>query len=151
MIYPEPRYLPGGDRYMLVEFGNEMNLELNFMAQGLAAAILEARIAGVIETAPCFASMLVHYEPEIIGFDDLRAELSRLGSELATSWGRFGIPLAVVLIFLVLLLWAPIAALETPLGIVLFGVVIAGGALAVARSSVLAKGRSGGSGHWNAR
>jgi urea carboxylase len=78
MIYPEPRYLPGGDRYMLVELGNEMNLELNFMAQGLAAAILEARIAGVIETAPCFASMLVHYEPEIIGFDDLRTELSRL-------------------------------------------------------------------------
>ena len=36
MIYEKPRYLPGGDRYMLIEFGNEMNLELNFMAQGLA-------------------------------------------------------------------------------------------------------------------
>ena len=78
MIYPEPRYLPGGDRYILVEFGNEMNLELNFMAQGLAAAIAEARIKGVIETAPCFASMLVHYEPELIGFDDLTSELAKL-------------------------------------------------------------------------
>jgi urea carboxylase len=85
MIYPEPRYLPGGDRYILVEFGNEMNLELNFMAQGLAAAIAEARITGVIETAPCFASMLVHYEPELIGFDDLTAELSRLVAGLGPS------------------------------------------------------------------
>ena len=39
MIYEKPRFLPGGDRYMLIEFGNEMNLELNFMAQGLAGAI----------------------------------------------------------------------------------------------------------------
>jgi urea carboxylase len=85
MIYSEPRYLPGGDRYMLVEFGNEMNLELNFMAQGLAAAIVEARIAGIIETAPCFASMLVHYEPELIGFDDLRSELSKLVAGLGPS------------------------------------------------------------------
>jgi KipI family sensor histidine kinase inhibitor len=85
MIYPEPRYLPGGDRYILVEFGNEMNLELNFMAQGLAAAIAEARITGVIETAPCFASMLVHYEPELIGFDDLVVELGRLVAGLGPS------------------------------------------------------------------
>jgi len=66
MIYDEPRFLPGGDRYMLIEFGNEMNLELNFMAQGLATAIGAQRIGGVIETAPCFASMLIHYEPDDI-------------------------------------------------------------------------------------
>ena len=49
MIYKEPRYLPGGDRYMLIEFGNEMNLELNFMAQGLASAIEKSRNGGVID------------------------------------------------------------------------------------------------------
>ena len=42
MIYSEPRFLPGGDRYVLIEFGNEMNLELNFIAQGLATAIAAA-------------------------------------------------------------------------------------------------------------
>ena len=76
MIYETPAFLPGGDRYMLIEFGNEMNLELNFMAQGLAAAIAEQRTKGVIETAPCFASMLVHYEPDEISFADLRASWS---------------------------------------------------------------------------
>ncbi len=60
MIYEEPRYLPGGDRYMLIEFGNEMNLELNFKAQGLADAIEEQKIKGVIETAPC---LRLHADP----------------------------------------------------------------------------------------
>ena len=51
---------------MLIEFGNEMNLELNFLAQGLAAMIAAQKIAGVVETAPSFASLLVHYEPDEI-------------------------------------------------------------------------------------
>ena len=56
MIYDEAKFLPGGDRYVLIEFGNEMNLELNFLAQGLAAAIEQSKTKGVIESAPCFAS-----------------------------------------------------------------------------------------------
>ncbi len=85
MIYEEPRYLPGGDRYMLIEFGNEMNLELNFKAQGLATAIEEEKTKGVIETAPCFASMLVHYEPDDIKFEDLKREMGRLIDSLGPS------------------------------------------------------------------
>lgn len=85
MIYEEPRFLPGGDRYMLIEFGNEMNLELNFTAQGLAGAIEEQKTKGVIETAPCFASMLIHYEPEDISFDDLQAEMGKLIGSLGPS------------------------------------------------------------------
>lgn len=85
MIYDEPRFLPGGDRYMLIEFGNEMNLELNFLAQGLATAIAEQGIAGVIETAPCFASMLIHYEPDDISFPDLDREMRRLIESTGSS------------------------------------------------------------------
>ena len=85
MIYERPRFLPGGDRYMLIEFGNEMNLELNFMAQGLASAIVEAKTKGVIETAPCFASMLVHYDPDLIGFADLEKEMTALIANLGGS------------------------------------------------------------------
>ena len=38
-IYDTPKFLPAGDKYMLIEFGNIMNLELNFTAQNLAKAI----------------------------------------------------------------------------------------------------------------
>lgn len=85
MIYEEPKFLPGGDRYILIEFGNEMNLELNFKAQGLATAIEEQKTKGVVETAPCFASMLIHYEPEEIGFADLKTEMTRLIDSLGPS------------------------------------------------------------------
>ncbi|MGD9764008.1 MAG: allophanate hydrolase subunit 1 [Candidatus Binatia bacterium] len=78
MIYEEPRLLPGGDRYLLIEFGNEMNLELNFMGHSLAKAIESAQMPFVIETAPCFASTLVHYDPEQIDYDDLRKEMRAL-------------------------------------------------------------------------
>lgn len=85
MIYERPTFRPGGDRYILIEFGNEMNLELNFMAQGLATAIAEQKTKGVIETAPCFASMLIHYEPDEISYADLSRELERLIAALGPS------------------------------------------------------------------
>ncbi len=44
MIYDEPRCAPGGDRFMLIEFGDELSLELNFFSQGLARAAEEQEI-----------------------------------------------------------------------------------------------------------
>jgi urea carboxylase len=85
MIYERPKFLPGGDRYILVEFGNEMNLELNFIAQGLATALGHERTKGVIETAPCFASLLIHYEPDDVSFGDLVTEVTKLSAALGPS------------------------------------------------------------------
>jgi len=84
-IYDIPKFLPAGDKYMLIEFGNVMNLELNFTAQNLAKAIKDNKVKGVYETSPCFASMLVHYEPEEIKFNDLKKELKILVDSLGPS------------------------------------------------------------------
>lgn len=84
MIYEEPRFLPGGDRYMLIEFGDEMNLELNFRGQDLAQHVESEKTKGVLETAPCFASTLIHYDPDVISFSDLRREMSRLIDSLGS-------------------------------------------------------------------
>jgi len=83
--YAEPKFLPGGDKYLLVEFGNVMNLELNFKAQGLAKAIGIAKIKGVYESLPCFASMIVHYNSDEIKFNDLKKELVELVKSLKSS------------------------------------------------------------------
>ena len=85
MIYETPTFSPGGDRYMLIEFGDEMNLDLNFLGQGLAEALDGGTIPGVIETAPCFATTLIHYEPEIIAYVDLKQEVSRLIDSLGPN------------------------------------------------------------------
>ena len=84
-IYDTPKFLPAGDKYMLIEFGNIMNLELNFTAQNLAKAIKDNKVKGVYETSPCFASMLVHYEPDEIKFHDLKKELKSLVDSLGPS------------------------------------------------------------------
>jgi len=74
---------PAGDRYVLVELARTMDLESNFRAQGLAVALAAARINGLIDLAPCFASVLVEYDCDCIAFADLRREieavLGRLG------------------------------------------------------------------------
>ena len=82
MIYEEPRFLPSGDRFMLVEFGNELNFELSFVSQELAQEIVDKKIHGVIETAPFPATLLLHYEPDDISFDDLQTEVTRLIASL---------------------------------------------------------------------
>jgi len=84
-IYDKPKFLPGGDKYMLIEFGNVMDLELNFTAQNLAQAIQDHKVTGIYETAPCFASMLVHYEPEEIKFNDLKNEMKSLIDSLGPT------------------------------------------------------------------
>ena len=85
MIYDEPRFRPGGDRFLEIEFGDELNLELNFRAQGLGQALTRERIKGVIEIAPFFASALVHYDPDLVTFDDLKTELLRLINAVASA------------------------------------------------------------------
>ena len=85
MIYDEPRFLPGGDRFLLIELGNEMSLGLNFTAHGLAHAIARARPRGVIETAPAYASLLVHYDPGAVSFDRLTAEMGDIFHSLGPA------------------------------------------------------------------
>ena len=80
-----PKFLIGGDKYMLIEFGNIMSLELNFMAQNLAQIIKENKVKGVYETAPSFASILIHYNPDKIKFNDLKKEIQLLCNSLGSS------------------------------------------------------------------
>ena len=84
-VYDEPIFKPGGDRYMFIEFGNVMDIEINFIAQNLAKSIKDKKIKGIYETAPCFASMLIHYNPDEIRFNDLKNEMKSLIKSLGPT------------------------------------------------------------------
>lgn len=61
---PGVTYRQAGDRGVLVEFGEmEFDLALNFLVQGLDGALRAIPLAGVIETAPGFRSILVSFDP----------------------------------------------------------------------------------------
>jgi urea carboxylase len=85
MIFDKAEFRPGGDRALLMLLGDEMSFELNFMVHGLARAIRESRIAGVVELIPEMASILVSYDPDLIAYDDLVAELDAIQGAMARS------------------------------------------------------------------
>ncbi len=59
MRFEEPKYLPGGDHFMLVQFGDDASIDLNFMALGLTAALKEDATKGVVDTNPSYNSLVV--------------------------------------------------------------------------------------------
>jgi urea carboxylase len=99
MIYDQPRFYLGGDRYIEVELGDEMSFELNFAVHGLVAAIRQAKIDGIIELIPEMASLQISYDPDRISFKDVTKEILRLhagqgkGADVELDSRLFYVPL----------------------------------------------------------
>jgi hypothetical protein len=104
-----------------------------------AWGILTSLIVDLSAAAVGLGSLLILWAALLGSRGPAPAFRRRLGRLLSTPRRRLAMLLALVLAILTLLLWAPIAALESALGIVLFALVIGGGALAVGRSSVREK------------
>ncbi len=63
MIYEEPRFLPGGDKAIFVEFGDVIDPQVNRRVQHLMLSTQKTGIPGVIEMVPTYRSLLVYFEP----------------------------------------------------------------------------------------
>ena len=85
MIYKEPRFLPGGDKAIFVEFGDTIEPELNRRVRNLMLAIQKEKITGVVEIVPAYRSLLIYYEPLQISPKELREILSQLAQRLEES------------------------------------------------------------------
>jgi urea carboxylase len=82
--FPEPVIAPNGDRFVLIEFGDDSGLRLNLQARGFAQAVDDAKIPGIIETNPGFNSVLVEYDWRQISYDDLVREALALADDIGT-------------------------------------------------------------------
>lgn len=92
---PPPRLLPSGDAAITVEFGRIIDEQANRRVLALDRALTDAPIDGVTETVPTYRSLLVHYDPVRIGFDELGerlAALARLPVQPTTEVRRWRIP-----------------------------------------------------------
>ena len=78
MDYNQPRFLPGGDKALFIEFGNAITPELSSQVRHMLLAIQKARIPGIIEAVPTYRSLLVHYNPLQISYKGLRDRLELL-------------------------------------------------------------------------
>lgn len=68
----KPKIVPLGDAALLVQLGNEINVEINHRVQTLAALIDSAQLDGVIETVPAYSTLLIHYDPLVLTGSQIR-------------------------------------------------------------------------------
>lgn len=74
--------LVSGDRAVSVRLGKEISLEVNGRVLLLQDELDKNPIEGVTETVPTYASLMVHYRPEVISFGELKSELLKRAAEL---------------------------------------------------------------------
>ncbi|OGL14776.1 MAG: hypothetical protein A3K12_14315 [Candidatus Rokubacteria bacterium RIFCSPLOWO2_12_FULL_71_19] len=77
-IHPKPRFLSCGDLAVSVELGDEISREVNARVLALEYLIQQKALAGVTETVPTFRSLLVYYDPLVVGYEALCATLGSL-------------------------------------------------------------------------
>lgn len=80
MTSAAPRILPSGDQALTVEFGETIDPALN--ARVLELDGKAASLPGIVETIPTYRSLLVVYDPDIVGFEDLGRQLLALAQDL---------------------------------------------------------------------
>ena len=73
-----PRLLPSGDSAITVEFSRTIDDDANRRVLALDRVLAAEPIAGVTEAVPTYRSLLVHYDPLQIAFDDLGEKLLAL-------------------------------------------------------------------------
>lgn len=76
MIFKKPRYRLAGERHLLIELSNEINLGINFRAITLAHQLLQSEIGragirAVLDVVPSFTTVLIQYDPQIITLQGL--------------------------------------------------------------------------------
>jgi inhibitor of KinA len=80
-----PRSRCVGDNAILVELGDEIAPEINDRVIALDRALEHARLFGVVDRAPAYASLLVKYDPLVTEPDALIPVLNALVDRLETT------------------------------------------------------------------
>ena len=62
---------PLGDSALLVELGDKIDSAVNQRVHALNALLQTKNIAGIVETVPAYCTLLIHYDPLILTFDQV--------------------------------------------------------------------------------
>jgi KipI family sensor histidine kinase inhibitor len=83
-MYNEIKYIPAGDKSVVMEFGNSIKPEINAKIRNMVTAVEENSIKGILEIIPTYRSILIIYDPLQIQYNSLvkylKETLSRLGN-----------------------------------------------------------------------
>ena len=79
---PKAQILKCGDSAVAVQFGETADIKTNLKVRALDAALSQNKIHGVVETIPTYRSEMIHYNPLIIRYRDLCAEITSMLSQV---------------------------------------------------------------------
>ncbi len=87
---------PLGDSALLIELGDEINLALNRRVHTLDALLQNDAIPGILETVPAYSTLLIHYDPLTLTFDQVthwvRDKMTHLDESFHRSPRRLEVP-----------------------------------------------------------
>ena len=84
----KPKIVPLGDSALLVQLGDEIDVKLNQQVHALAALINSSRFEGMVETVPAYATLLVHYDPSIRSFVQIKNYLRKKITQVTDTESR---------------------------------------------------------------
>lgn len=89
-----PRILPSGDTALTVEFGRSIDPAINRQVLALDRSVASEAVTGVLETVPTYRSLLVHYDPLLVGYAALSEQLLVLAQRPVPETGvrRWRVP-----------------------------------------------------------
>ena len=80
-----PRVRPVGEAAATLELGNSADPAISARVRGIDVSVCQSPFPGFRESVPGLCSLLVVYEPDKTGFDEVRQELERHASKPALS------------------------------------------------------------------
>jgi KipI family sensor histidine kinase inhibitor len=77
-MYQKAKYLICGDKALSMEFGNEISEDLNKKIRAVTALIESKNICGIDELVPGYRSLMIHYNPLLIEYEELVSILTEI-------------------------------------------------------------------------
>ena len=84
----KPKIVPLGDSAVLIQLGDEIDISTNQRVHALAALLNVSPLVGVIETVPAYATLLVHYDPLLLSFVQIRNYLREKITQIQDNLSR---------------------------------------------------------------
>jgi len=79
----ETKYFLGGDKSIIVEFGNEINEDINKKVISLMKVIEKSSLKNVVtEMVPTYRSLMINYNPLNIEYDNLISKVKELEQKI---------------------------------------------------------------------
>lgn len=70
-MYSETKFVPAGDKSLVIEFGNSISPEINAKIRNMVNALDESDLASISEVIPTYRSILIIYDPLLVQYEEL--------------------------------------------------------------------------------